>query len=1119
MRGMLTSPLKSLACLAACLIFARPAFADSVKASGEQGYARILFAFDKAAHPHASIAAGVLTISFDHAVTLSPADAAKGLSAYVASARADADGKTFRFALAQDLKLHTSESGNRFAVDLMTASYAGSPPDLPPPPPVQKAAVDISKLPALGVRAGAYPKFTRLVFDWPKNVNYTVYPGAGRITLRFESAARPDFGSLERIAPPWVKEAGWKIENGGLTIDFNTDTASGYHDFRDGSHVVLDILAPKTDAAAYNPPGDNKVSVQALPSDTAKAVTQAQAIADAAAKLNTKPNDKQQATKAPTQLMPPDKSDAAKPADDAKPATPADAAQTALPAPDGKQADASRTKDGATLSFPGAAGHGVAAFIRGTTAWIVLDGTPAIDPAHLKAALGNLPSSVDVSNGDGYAVLRIGLQHDEKIAVRGEGTDLKVMLGSHVTASPTEIGFVRNNDDPKHIALSTLLPGAIHALSLSDPDAGDKLIVVPGALGRASLDARSYMEFAVLPSAAGLALTPFTDDLAANVHDARVTIATPNGLSLTEPQMAAADTPAALARGVDGPSYIDFARWSKPLGGNFLNQERQLRANAAKLSTDDANRARLMLAKFYIANQFAAEALGYVNLMQASDPRLADDPQLQTIRAASDYMMGRYRDAHNDLSGASFDNDRHAAFWRGLSEAALENWGDAAKYLTQAEPMFRRYPPEWQARARIAEARAATATGALETADAALSRVPENLNEPLMLESELARAQLYAQEGRYRDASRLFEAVKKSGNERAAAHAIFADVSAGLAAGAVTPDAAIKQLEQLRYRWRGDALELKTLRKLGSLYFAKARWREGFESLRIATLNFPNEDMAREAQDDMRKAFTDLYLKGKADKMPPIEALSLFYDFIDLTPIGPDGDEMIRRMADRLVAVDLLEPAASLLNYQVTKRLDGVARAQVATRLAMIDLMDHKAKDALEAVRSTQISNLPEDVAHKRLLLQARALAELKQYDQALELIAVDEEPDTRQLRADIYWESGNWAVAGQKQEELLADRWKDDKPLAAGERQYVMRAAIAYSLASDQTSLDRLRDHFAGKMEKSADASAFAVVTQNIDNQGVAFRDMAGKIASVDTLETFMVDFRKRYDAPVTTN
>ena len=119
---------------------------------------------------------------------------------------------------------------------------------------------------------------------------------------------------------------------------------------------------------------------------------------------------------------------------------------------------------------------------------------------------------------------------------------------------------------------------------------------------------------------------------------------------------------------------------------------------------------------------------------------------------------------------------------------------------------------------------------------------------------------------------------------------------------------------------------------------------------------------------------------------------------------------------------------------------------------------------------------------HQRLLLEARAFAALKQWDNALDLIAVDKRADTARLRADIYWESGNWAIAGQKAEELLATRWSDATPLNADEREEVMRAAVAYSLANDETSLDRLRDHFGPKMKASPDASAFAVVAQRID-------------------------------------
>jgi hypothetical protein len=237
----------------------------------------------------------------------------------------------------------------------------------------------------------------------------------------------------------------------------------------------------------------------------------------------------------------------------------------------------------------------------------------------------------------------------------------------------------------------------------------------------------------------------------------------------------------------------------------------------------------------------------------------------------------------------------------------------------------------------------------------------------------------------------------------------------------------------------------------------------------------------------------------------------LFYDFIELTPIGPDGDEMIRRMADRLVAVDLLGPAADLLNYQVTKRLDGVARAQVATRLALVQLMDHKPQAAIESLRSTRISTLPDDVNHQRLLMEARALSEEKQWDQALDLIAVDQAPDTVQLRADIYWQSGNWAVAAQKAEEALGPCWSDPKPLSDEQRQDVMRTAVAYSLANDEASLDRLRQHFAAKMKTSRDANAFDVLTQRIDMHGMDFRDAAAKVASIDTLQIFMKELQNR--------
>jgi hypothetical protein len=1101
-----------------CLFVSTPAWADSVTTTASGGYGRILFTLDPVGRPIAAVKDGVLTIHFARKVAVSARAIAKGLPGYISGGHADPNSKTYRFALGQPVRLHSSVSAHKFALDLVPASFSGTPPNLAPPPPPKPKAVNVAKLPPLKVRAGAYSSFTRLVFDWPKKVPYAVFPGDNNITIRFEAEARPNFRALETVAPPWVKEAGWRIEKGGTVIQFKTASNSGYHDFRDGTHIVLDILAPRTDASAYNPPADNgkrkdegNVVITRADKKGDQLINAALAdnILNTASALNGKPS-----VPAPTP----------RPASNAErdaALTPAKGANAPkkLSLPALEKAKARRIAGGAVITFPGAGDHGVAAFVRGMTAWVVLDGARPLDPAFLKQALGDFPSSVDVSAQDGVSVLRLGLKKPEQIAVRAEGSILTVTLAPKLHVSATGIELARDDDDPGDTSLVTLLPGAGHPVTLSDPAAGDTLTVVPGATGRAMLKDRRYVDFDALPTAAGLALTPFADDLKIAVKNLRVRIWRPGGLTLTPPEMPVAMSPAALARGGAGPSFIDFSGWSHPVKGDFLTEERKLREHAAHLAPSRANPARLTEARFYIANEFAAEALGLVNLMQASDPSLQNDMQLQTIKAAADVMMSRYRDGYNALSGSQFESDRNAALWRGLAEAGMANWKDARRSLQEALPVLGQYPPDWQARARIAYANAQIHSGGLEAADNALSHLPKDMPRPLFLQGELARARLDAAAARYRDAHVLFAAVKKSGDPRAVAQAIYGDTVAGLNAGAITQNQAIARLEKLRYRWRGDSLELKTLRKLGALYFEQKRWRDGLETLGIATKSFPNNDLARQAEDDMRGAFIQLFLKGKADKMPPIQALALFYDFIGLTPIGQEGDEMIRRMATRLVKVDLLGPAETLLKYQVDKRLNGVARAQVATRLAMINLLDHKAKAALAILRATHMAGLPNTMAHARTILAARALAALKQWNQALDLIAVDKSPETRRLRADIYWESGNWAVAAQKIEGLLGTRWQDAKPLTAEERHNVMRAAIAYSLANNEAGLDRLRKHFAAKMKKSPDGSAFAVVTQRIDTQGVAFRDIAGKIASIDTLQSFMKDFKKDYTSRTATN
>jgi hypothetical protein len=74
-----------------------------------------------------------------------------------------------------------------------------------------------------------------------------------------------------------------------------------------------------------------------------------------------------------------------------------------------------------------------------------------------------------------------------------------------------------------------LLPAADHAFKLMDPAGGDLLTVIPAQPGRGVPKMRSFADFAALPSASGLVITPYADDLQVTVDTARVSISRPSG--------------------------------------------------------------------------------------------------------------------------------------------------------------------------------------------------------------------------------------------------------------------------------------------------------------------------------------------------------------------------------------------------------------------------------------------------------------------------------------------------------------------------------------------------------------------------------------------------------------
>ena len=271
---------------------------------------------------------------------------------------------------------------------------------------------------------------------------------------------------------------------------------------------------------------------------------------------------------------------------------------------------------GVILSFPGAGTTPAAVFVRGMTAWIVIDRAQKVDPVALKGALGDFPTALDTSMSNAVTIIRIGLKAPAEISARADGANLHVDIAPHAAEVPASIGFVRDDSDPKRTDADNAHPRSARMRSPQiDPAAGDTLLVVPGVLGRGVLDARRYAEFAILPTAAGLVIEPYSDDLARAASPADMcAIARPGGLAMTRGPTVSMQSPANFCAATTARHFsilpIGRNRRARASTGAAAPQCQHRRATRRKTPIMRAWPSRVSISPI----EFAAEALGLVNL-------------------------------------------------------------------------------------------------------------------------------------------------------------------------------------------------------------------------------------------------------------------------------------------------------------------------------------------------------------------------------------------------------------------------------------------------------------------------------------------------------------------------
>jgi tetratricopeptide (TPR) repeat protein len=774
--------------------------------------------------------------------------------------------------------------------------------------------------------------------------------------------------------------------------------------------------------------------------------------------------------------------------------------------------EAIRDSEGLRITFTFAKATPAASFRRGDTVWLVFDSKQPVDIEPIRAKGGAIVGEVSRMLTDKGQAIRIRVNRPQLHTLASDefaaGSRWTLTFADKTLATAQPLMVVRNITDPAHANIAVSFAGGGELHHVTDPDAGDTLFVVTGLTPiRGLIKRQDFVDFTLLDTAHGVVVRPNSDSVAVEVGQDKVIVGKPGGLTISSVDASAERAPTAVR------PVFDIDDWHKNQAGDFIERRDALINAAGAADPETRGQARLELARFYMARGLYAEAAGEAAYALADPTPKMDESVILMVHAIGSILIGQPGRGLKDLASPAIGNNYDSQLWKGLAYARQGKWADAREKLKNVEFAIASLPVELQRLVTMDALRACLevrdfAGAAKRRSELEVVGVTDEMKPMVsVLYGWLAEAL-----GQEKDALDDYRFAIDSANREAAAEGTLRQVALLQKRNEINPPEVLKELETLAITWRGDATEVRTLVMLARIYSDNARYSDSLAAARMATRLEPNSEPSRQAQDAAQALFSDIFLTAKGDAMPPIDALGLFYEFRELTPIGRRGDEMIRRLADRLVAVDLLDQAAELLQYQVDKRLEGAARAQVAAKLAMVYLTNRKPEKAIMALNSTRIADLNGELRAQRLLLEARAQSDIGRHDLALDIISNIGGRETIRLRSDIYWAARRWREASEQIELYYGDRYKDFKPLNPAEKADIIRAVVGYALAEDAIGLARFREKYLPLMSGEPDKIAFDTASKPTASNSAEFTEIARMAASVDTLDGFLRDMKARF-------
>ncbi|MFN7039433.1 MAG: tetratricopeptide repeat protein [Alphaproteobacteria bacterium] len=684
-------------------------------------------------------------------------------------------------------------------------------------------------------------------------------------------------------------------------------------------------------------------------------------------------------------------------------------------------------------------------FYRSGYLWIIFDSKSKFDFQNLFSVFPEFKNIEQIEN-DKYSVLRINSPILQNFIAYKEYNNWIIELTPNITP-PNHV--ITEYDTPYSKGLFFPAENIYSSpLNIIDPAIGDQLSIVLLYDSSRGVDKmRHFINFKILPSFQGFVVNIFSKDV-------KINIIVP-GIEIIVPNKDIGSVGILNGKITNNYSLLPFDKWQNI--NDFSLQKLLLEKDIVNAYPQEKNKARLELAKFYLGNSLANECLGVFKIIKSADSEYAKENEALFLKGVCEVLSNRNIEAKKTFNMLNIDSiseydKAEINFWKEANNVILKTENANMKYLAYKERFLKTYPSKIRQNFAFLDLENSLNNDLNYSGDLMkeLSKEDFTLNNANLY--KYYQGVFLEKKGQSDAALKIWQALTEEVDDRRTrALASFAIVNNLYSNGKILANEAIDKLNKIIYIWRGDELELSILKFLGDLYYENKNYIETLRTWKKIANNFSENADSLFITVRMGQLFSDIFSEnGLIKDMSDFQAVSLFYEFRELTPIGKLGDSIIQNLAYKLVKLDLLDKAEDLLEHQINYRLEGEDRLKAASNLAFIYLLNKKPVKTIELLTSTDNNVIDEERKKVRNLFRAKAFIDLEKYPEAISYLLNDESEEAKNLLTQLYFKTKEWDKAIDILEPMTVSKEYSSSPIEKKDEDNILKLALSYYMTNN---------------------------------------------------------------------